>query len=256
MSASYTVQNIAELEVTPKNPKDTELGKNVTEILNGADFGNLGIIRVKTNATAWDVQMTALDSGKLTKVGSPEDYDYDTLKDWITGVYVQPLNITATPKGSQKRLLKPSDKFVSGSTDSCVYLDVSIGVAKTGAALGVGTQSVLYPLISGTNTFATPIKVGRTHLEKPVSFADSIGHHYAVSGNITGDFASGIRKSATGRATWSNISSDGFPTPQDNYVPDEEYFYVNVGGIHPDSVGANPNGTYKSTFKFDLKANF
>jgi hypothetical protein len=251
------------MEVTGKGLSDDDLIFDVTNGPTAVDFGNLGTIRVKTRSAGWDIWMTTDNGGRLVNEATRQCVDVPDIDDWGDTLKTTTEECT----GDFEYLT-----FKSGhATDSSVVLGVAIGLAKTGKALGrSGAEETLYPIpsaISGGVQFISPVVIDSVDMratEKslgaslvPVSFADSLG---GATKTTWGIFQNGNVMNATTSTSnaWTKIKTDGFPRPTDNFVPEEEYFYVNAG-IKPDvfaKLAGNTKGTYKETFNFELIANF
>jgi hypothetical protein len=277
MSATFTVQQIAEMEVTPNNPTEENLVLAVAAEPKVTDIvGNLGTIRVKTNSAGWDVLMTTDRGGRMldkTSVGCVEVPDVDG---W--GNPTGKFHDSCSTAGAKYLTWNNS------GTKEAVVLDVALGVAKQGAAIGnTGAPTKLFPLLNaltaGVPSFAAPVKVSVpdvTGSDKSaatttvVSFATVIGGGYDGTGTgtaPTGAFNQGIygTTTATTEGTWAGILANGFPKPgaveATNVLPnvdkEEEYLYVNVGMPQTtfNALEGN-NGTFTETFHFELVANF
>jgi hypothetical protein len=260
MSATWTVANITELDATPNNPGGDELLKKV-DFVGSSNFGTLGTLRVRTNSTAWDINMKTNNGGKLADTSSGNWVD-SCQTDWLTGAVLQN-TCKKVQTGSLKYLTRDS---VGGNP---VVLKVAIGVAKTGKALNAGTQSEIYPIFYDQNAFVKPIVLADSVIKKSdsvaISFAQTIGDSVAMASGFSG--SSGVKfkfgiygDETTGneRSSWKNIRENGFPKPRGNYNDNDEFFYVNVGidSTEKYPIAGNKNGTYKETFYFDLMANF
>jgi hypothetical protein len=262
MKASYSVNQITELEATGKNLADeglklTSAGVNATPTAN--NFGNLGTIRVRTNSTRWDINMTTDNGGKMLDETSVECDEVDDLDVWG--------NKTGSHKdcsGSTPIYLK----YDNSGTPVNVVLSAAIGVAKTGYRLGnTAAPTTLYPMADVTSTpvFIAPVVVTLPGSEatsgSPISFAETLGHA-GDAATTWGTFNNGIYGGASGGDDeWGTIETDGFPTPKGNASPElnEEFFYVNVGIPEAmfNALSGNKNKkTFTETFYFELVANF
>jgi hypothetical protein len=275
MSATFTVQQIAEIEVTPNNPTEKNLVCVVDKVPGVADIvGNLGTIRVKTNSAGWDVLMTTDRGGRMLDKTSVGCTSVPVVDGWG--------NPTGAFRDSCSTAGATFLTFKNGSTVVPVVLDVALGVAKQGAALGnTGAPTKLFPLLNviagGAPTFVAPVKVPLARVTgsdksagstTPVSFAYEIGFAYDAVGPA-GAFEQGIYGETTAgtEGAWSDILAGGFPKPgvvasanpdiHPNVDPQEEYLYVNVGMPQTtfDALQGN-KGTFTETFNFDLVANF
>jgi hypothetical protein len=274
MSATFTVQQIAEMEVTPNNPTEENLVLEVDAVPKVTDIvGNLGTIRVKTNSAGWDVWMTTDRGGRMLDKTSVGCVEVPNVDGWG--------NPTGTFHDSCSTAGAKYLTYNNGSAVVDVVLDVALGVAKQGAAIGnTGAPTKLFPLLNaltaGTPSFVAPVKVIDTDVTgsdksaattKAVSFAAVIGGGYDGLGAPTGAFNQGIYGTTTAatEGTWDYIVSNGFPKPGavestnvlPNVVKEEEYLYVNVGMPQTtfNALEGN-NGTFTETFHFELVANF
>jgi hypothetical protein len=276
MSATFTVIQTAEIQVTGNNPTEENLvyttpslsvAPSVTDVV-----GNLGTIRVKTNSTGWDVVMTTDNGGKMLDKTSVGCVTVPVVDGWG--------NQTGATRDSCSTSGATYLAYNNGGTPANVVLDVAIGVAKQGKALGnTGTPNKLYPLlnaISGTPSFVAPVSIVPADIiasdinattPAPVSFAEKIGTYYSTPANIPGAYLQGIYGNTTAatEGLWSDIALSGFPRPgvvsgtglSTNVEPLEEYFYVNVGIPQATYNSLQGNkGTYTETFNFELVANF
>jgi len=268
LKAVFRVNQVTELEAIGKNLTEENLSFVVDAVPTAVNFGNLGTIRVKTSSTSWDVLMTTANGGRMLDETSGGCTEVPTYDGWGN------VNGTQPSCPDPKRYLQYDKSTTSGTvTYGDVVLDVAIGIAKSGKAVGnTGAPESLFPLISSAigaaPVFIAPVKITGTKIpnsEKgigtsfaPVSFATELGKAATAP---TGPFANGIWGNTTvGVDAWTTIGSDGFPAPKGNYEPQEEYFYVNVG-MDPTSVyqklGNNENKkNYTETFYFELVANF
>ena len=262
MKATYYVNQIAELEATGKNLADEGLkltAAGITATPTANKFGTLGTIRVRTNSSRWDVNMTTENGGKMLDETSVQCQNVDDFDVWgnKTGSHCD-------YSGSTPIYLK----YDNGGTPANVVLLAAIGVAKTGYKLGnSAAPTTLYPMadVSGTPAFIAPLPVTLVGSEdqggNAISFATIFGTAYGTTGP-TGTFTNGIYGgAASGPDAWSTIASDGFPTPKGNASPDrnEEFFYVNVGILEAtfNALSGNKNKkTFTETFYFELVASF
>jgi len=285
MKAGITVANVAKIDVDAKNPSGEELmfkasgagsiddAPTVTTLAKS--FGNLGIVKVTTNSNKWDVGMTSRSGGKLLDPKSVECHDEPDRDGW--GNDLGTTHQVCDPAGATYlKYWNPTGG--SGGTGGAedVVLEVAIGVAKSGKALGnTGAPTTLYPIIAnavagGTPTFAAPIKItGTVPVNDPAganngtSFAKTIGIGYLSGGSAitAGPYKDGIYNTSTGTSnpdTWTQIKDNGFPAPKGNSEPQNEYFYVNVGMTETvyNTLNSNKNGTYEEVYYFELYANF
>jgi hypothetical protein len=269
MSAGITIQNIAKIEVIPKNPTGEDLVLKGTATINdvpsATNFGSLGIVKVTTNSNKWDVAMTTRSGGRLLDTTSVVCQDTMRLDGWgnPTGIMDQDC------AGSTPVYLQ----WDNGGTPANVVLQVAVGLAKSGQALGnTGAPSTIYPIISGlsggTPAFIAPVSITPAKIiasdkgltsPAPVDFAAELGNAGDAAGSAWGIFEDGIYGAgSTGGAVWGTIETLGFPIPKGNYEPQDEYFYVNVGIPEATylALSGNSDGTYTEVFYFDLFANF
>jgi len=202
MGVSFTVNNIAELSVDPKNPTEADMTNDV-QIVSVNDFGNLGTVRVKTNATAWDVLMKTSNGGRLIDAASgSKDSSANT------NVWGDTIGWNYTYKGANTLIFKsgatpasPGNGRKPGSANGIpdtVLLRVAIGVAKTGAALGAGgaNRTKLFPMSNVVSVGANPGVFAAKPAE--VGFADIIrsksvyNHGDSLAATITPGQASTI----------------------------------------------------------------
>jgi hypothetical protein len=283
MSASFTVQQIAEMEVTANNPTEENLVLDVDAVPTISSIvGNLGTIRVKTNSAGWDVLMTTDRGGRMLDKTSLACVSVPVVDSWgnPTGA------VRDSCPTSGGTYLKWDNDLTASTPPIDVVLDVAIGVAKQGHALGnSGAPAKLFPLLENTTggpSFIAPVKVINTKViastkngasaSVPVSFAVEIGTEYGTTSSPTGVFSQGIYGVTTTTGTgsegaWDDIVTKGFPKPgavvesDDGILPNvdplEEYFYVNVGMPQTTFNQLEGNkGTFTETFHFDLVAKF
>jgi hypothetical protein len=273
MSAGITIQNIANIDVIPKNPAGEDLVFTSANAIDAdptigtlaKNFGNLGIVKVKTNSNKWDVGMTTQSGGRLLDSASVGCVKVPDIDGW--GNNLGTTHDSCSTAGA--RYLR------TGSSMDTVVLDVAIGVAKSGKALGnSGAPATLYPIISGLSggapSFIAPVLIDQAKViasdksitgtpAVAISFAETIGTYGDTATTWGSAFSDGIYGAgSTGSAEWGTIATEGFPAPKGNEQPQEEYFYVNVGMTEVDylALNGNQNGTYKEVFYFELFANF
>jgi len=197
MKAGMTIQNLAEIDVIPKNPTgdDLKLTAAIDALPTATKFGSLGIVKVTTNSNKWDVGMTTRSGGRLLDTSSVTCTDVERLDGW------------GNPTGVFDNVCGGNPVYLRyGNTLDTVVLNVAIGLAKSGQALGnTGNKSTIYPAASasgGTVTFNAPVEVTATELEesdkgranltpalpvKAVSFAKTLG-----TPTWTGNFVNNI----------------------------------------------------------------
>jgi len=289
MGVTFTVNNIAELSVDAKSPTENEM-KTAVATVGVSNFGNLGTVRVKTNATAWDVLMTTDNGGRLLDAASGRKDSAANTNIWgdTTGwtySYVNARALTYSDDGTTNA--NGILEGLAGDNDT-VLLRVALGVAKTGTALGAGggNATKLFPMSNVTSSAVTPVppvEIGYAKILKsksladaayttaygnlaPISFALELSGGYGTTGTApTGSFNSGINAYDPGTGVftaasrdWDEIATDGFPKPAGNADPQEEYFYINVQVDESlgHGLGNNKSGNYAETFYFDLAVNF
>jgi hypothetical protein len=284
MAATFTVQQDAEINAT-SNFVDLvvwdDAGTNVfnTQPVATDVVGTLGTIRVKTNSAGWDVLMTTENGGRMLDLTSKQCVDVPNVDGW--GNPTGGTHPDCSGAGAGTYLMYDNDPTNATAHPTVeVVLDVAIGVAKQGIALGnTVAKTRLYPLLNSTSgtspTFEAPVLVQKSSVtgsdlsqttHNAVSFAYEIGAAYS-STTLSGVYSQGIYGSTTNtKGNWGTINSSGFPKPGEvkgiyvgpNDQQDEEFFYVNVGigqSVY-DNLKGNQNGTFTETFNFELVAKF
>ncbi|GBU20152.1 hypothetical protein R80B4_00027 [Fibrobacteres bacterium R8-0-B4] len=268
LTASVVVENIAELTATKNAGADLIRGYDAYQKPDLRDPGNFGTIKVRTNQGIWDVKMTTGHGGRLvfTEDGK-ETIVCDTAWDGSTS------NCKPKTVGGTDHYLtyKPSSGLTRGvikaavnTNPDTVLLDVAIGMAKDGEALGVAAgQLFTIDAPAGASEIIAPVQMDSTSLvdsnkpAKAISFAKLIGNSYKATGtapatNSNSAPAFDVGPEGGGNATpWNKVETDGFPQPA---VNNTEYFYINVG-ILPDAdklIATKKGGTYEETFTFNL----
>jgi len=291
MSATFMVGGVSLIECIAKNPDEnvllaTDVVVKPSPII---DPGTLGMVKVSTNSTAWDVSMTTLHGGRLVKSSestpgapvcpsghddpySPTGCDVDKVPgDPIPGAVTNVLVYSTTGDAT-------GPGIITGGTDpDTVQLQVAIGLAKAGEEVSASqsAQGNIYAFGPPDNVLA-PVLVSNAGLNASraleinnnpftsvagVSFAKVLGGASAYTGA-----ASGYDKQNTdaNARSWSDVASMGFGTPK-NKLPNNdgkmvgvEYFYVNVGFLQSlvSKIGTNAKGEYSETFIFDLVSAF
>jgi len=266
MTTGLRIANVAEISVIPKGTYGDELIATVPSPPTATKFGSLGIVKVKTNSNLWDVEMTTRYGGKLVNPKSIECRDTVRLDGW------------GNPTSTVDNVCDGAPVFLrwnNGVTADTVVLNVAIGLAKSGKALGnTGAMQTLFPIVSATMPspmFIPPVGISKDDIlasgkdaggaQVSISFADSLGA--AGERSSWGTFDKGIygdssSTTATDPTNWAYIKTNGFPAPKFNYEPQEEYFYVDVGIPKStyDALSGNKNGTFEETFYFELMARF
>jgi len=288
MGLTYSVNNIAELSVDAKNPTEAELSADVSAVTVG-NFGNLGTVTVKTNATAWDILVKTDNGGRLIDAASGV-----VESSAVTNAWGDTTGWDLTYKGANCLVYKSATgsatsangllASTTASKPDTVLLKVAVGVAKTGKALGAtgANAGKLYPMSNVTSTTVTPVapvEVGFLDILKSKSLVDAayttayggaranislakvIGTGYGSAGTApTGDYSNSILGGGATPAgrEWGDIATYGFPKPSGNVEELEEHFYINVQVDETlgDGLGANKSGNYSEKFYFDLAVNF
>ncbi|MDR2693938.1 MAG: hypothetical protein LBB74_06960 [Chitinispirillales bacterium] len=282
MGVTFTVAKKAELTCTGKNlTKEELLAANAFDSgLAKINPGNLGTIKVATNAFSWSIEMTTENGGRLVyrKGGKPGKPTCSNINAWDatkcddvggwavgadTGGTTDTLKYTTT-SASASGVIKDG-----GTGKDHVQLEVSIGIAFLGSQLDAGAgQSTLYAIGAPSNyTTAAPVAIN--DLEKtgtmlstaspavPVKFHDLLGKHYDKWDSPPASYVS--LNGQYWNTNSGNIASNGFNAPNHSKGPkDEQYFFVNVGlnQTAKDKIGGNKDGAYKETFTFELVGNF
>jgi hypothetical protein len=281
MTASMVVENVNEIHAEAY-PDPLINPYNVAAAPNARNPGNFGKIWVKTTAGRWDIKMSTENGGRMKyTVGS------STRNECVTNWDGSQRCEDVTIGGTNNYLVYGPNSGISGNgvkvgcsgvddADDCtegtmtpdtVILDVAIGMAKDGKALGVATGT-LYAIDGPATTQQIPAQIEVNDIlgskkdasttVGEISFAQILGNHYsqkapnAPTGGAP-SFAHGPN-GASGKA-WSQVASDGFPRPATDQT---EYFYINVG-ISPTNSGklnTLVNGEYTETFYFDLYAGY
>jgi len=275
MKASFNVNNFAVIEGITNDPADDALNFSVEDSVGGTTTpGNLGVIRVKTNASAWDVTMSTKNGGRLMKDGRGTGRDTticDVPNTWP---------LTGCQSSHVEEILEPGYKLlfndhiattpgrIGAAGRDTVVLRVAIGPASAvnsdtgrGGTFGIivakGAQAAgdLYePTIIDqddlliSNDPATPISFAK-------AFADFY-NGYTGSNTTKGD---GSHTTVGGviMESASALSTDGFGPTTGDPSNKWEYFYINVG-IDPTEfvkIVGPKSGEYYEIFSFDLVTN-
>jgi len=290
MTATYTVETLAHITAVPNAgltndvllTEDALTSTSAIGSARGEGPGTLGILRVQTNASNWDVQMRTRSGGRLvdesgatTKPGSCSSWDawgvvcQSTFPDTIIGGEY----LTYASAGSTS-----ASGIIGGTTRDTVRLQVAVGLANLGAVLSSGANATSVYALGAPGAPIEPVEVAHAALNASqvaagtvgyISFANLIG---GTTGTQYQSDAAALSPSVTtfsGRG-WAAIASGGFAVP--NYTNDfssptppanlphknEEYFFINVGietGTNG-TLGGNKGGNYSETFYFDLVASF
>jgi len=247
MSCTFTVGGVSELIVIPKNPnEDVLLETNVTAKPAALDPGTLGMVKVSTNSTAWDVVMTTHFGGRLVfeeeETDGPLECPPGQDDPFNPGTCLVPLQPGAPIPGGVKGTLVYSTngttsargviKGESGDLDT-VQLEVSIGLAKAGEEIAPGNASgagkvyafggptqtsVLDPVLigfnelSGSAMYSIPTGGGAPTETSPtgVSFAKALGSSSTYTGAAA---AYQKQNSSTSGRIWSDVATSGFGAP-------------------------------------------
>jgi hypothetical protein len=280
--AEITTEPFAGLNADILKSTDAKSVVSATGSIQGAAPGTLGTVKVKTNASNWDVKMRTKNGGRLIdETTAVPDTGPCPTDSWgqCTGIgtitFADAEVLTYVPGTSSTG--QGIKQGTSGKPDT-VLLEVAIGVANLGKALNAPTalQNTLFAL-GGPSAPVEPVLIGSTDLlasnviagaTGAISFADSISD--GTSGKASAPKYSAAATTANAADTgiserkWSDIKSDGFGVPTHAKCSDtdecrnEEYFFVNVGinqGFKQ-KIGSNKGGTYTETLYFDLVASF
>jgi len=256
---------------------------DVTKYTDGLNPGNLGYLKISTNAPSWDVTFYTSNGGVPTAPGLPGQQQKDpTCKENLflgTTCEMEDIILPGPQLLYTKRLAvatpaAPEDhsRLPNGSANDIVILDMAIGLAGAFPAAGKG----IYAQGTESSIKIDPSRIGRDNMVKtkrgsttpgdgPASFAECLYNGAQGSG------ANAVKLQAleslwgpkgTGadidKATfWINggLNVKGFPPPPKNGAA---YFYVNIG-IHPDNtpdISPLAGKTYSETFTFNLMGGF
>jgi len=280
MKASFHIDNMAYIEGESKDPKDAQLRFNVDTLINNVNPGNLGVIRIRTNATSWDVEMMTKNGGRLVKEGSGTGIFDSVCVDPVpfpgSGCKPGGWNYTERTNPGQALLFFdhaasfPSPGRIDGGTRDTVLLEVAIGMAEsaggdTAVGAGFGTIFTKGATAAGYSFAPTVIDsqtiVNSNDAATPISFAKMFAKDYPIG--------SGSNANSAAHATIGGVdltvsdaafgSTKGFgPTAVNATTGSKwEYFYINVG-IHPDNfskIVAAKSGDYNEEFTFELVTN-
>ncbi|GBU20143.1 hypothetical protein R80B4_00018 [Fibrobacteres bacterium R8-0-B4] len=246
---------------------ESKLGDDVTkyvEVWDAKSAGNLGRVKIKTNAERWDVTFSTKYGGRLfasggktpdkqTPPGCTPTLTNPCIPDYqdIGGEYLVYKTHNNTPNEAR---LQCEDCGGAGAIDT-VILEMSIGAADS---INVpGGYNGYYALGAEKNNTIPPTRVPKSKLKD----SDTQGKEVSLAGC----FADAALADPTklylllqSRPNWAgkfsgatDLSSKGFPTPEkDKY----EYFYVNVG-IGPNNyldIKKKANKTYTEEITFNL----
>jgi hypothetical protein len=242
--------------------------------------GNLGMVRIKTNAERWDVSFVTDNGGKLYAAGKETNRKElkdptcksTLLKPVCDSVYVKEPGEYLRYKDKKKTVDElASDRFRTGggtSDSDFVVLGMSIGAAgnMTDANGSPGGYRGFYSLGAeqGPELEVKPTPIPKDSLLKssknyeggavPVSFADcfatdAVGDKaVALYGLVTS------RKSMDVKGGPAELKSKGFMTPGN----ESEYFYVNVGITEENvkKIKRVPDKEFTESITFSLVVNW
>jgi len=265
-------------------------GINVLERTQ-VDPGNLGALKINTNAPSWDITMTSKYGGRLYAAGGPTGNMIED-PDCTPSIFDPPCGLV--PETNQGVYLKYTKEFLAtatadglhsiiptgtgtGSPDAqdTVILDVAIGVAREfqpGAA-----RTGLYA--AGEEVKPTAVVVPATRIGKammlasapatikdgtntPVSFAERFGTDLAT-GTTTGGANTNLAKigniggvavtDVTATTVGTALKDTGF-----KQIASDQYFYINagIGKDNKSFIEADPTKVFKETLTFKLMAGF
>jgi len=282
MGVAFEVKRKAIIECDGKKPdREKLLSFNALDSVGSVaisrqDPGSLGTIKVATNASSWDINMTTANGGRLvSRLGGkptqtcsqPDPWDASKCLDAggfgvgpDTGGSVDTLKFTATPSGSSG--------FITST--NYVQLEVSIGLAYLGSQMSTSAPQTNLYAIGAPSSYVKPAPIASGDLEKtgkvvstvapsavPISFASVIGPHYAARTSILTNNAKYFGRDWSGSA--NSVEQAGFVTPNHTLGPtDEQYFFINVGlnQTLKSTIGGNKDGNYTETFIFELVGNY
>jgi len=278
MGVTFKVSRLANLTAIP-NPTpitETELKAtttaSVTALPTAAFPGNLGVIKVETNSTLWDVQLTTKWGGKLVKEGVPTSTNPPTFG-CPTGSGPDPWNTTQCLDASgnvvaKEEIMNPAvgaPLQYTGGTD--VSLAIGIGVADSGKNLSTSATLDYYALgaPSSYGSFlpvqVTQALIGPSNRYDPATGAPNssvapIKFSTVLNGSYGGAAVTAQKSWFDGVNTGALTSGGGFGlSPYDGIA----YFYVNIGLNRTATTlgfSGNEDGDYTETLYFDLTAQF
>jgi len=269
-----TIQNLVDAAALGLTYKGSDTILDV-----GVNPGNLGIVRVATNSSAWDVTMTTKYGGKLVymEASSPTQGGGGSCNNgqgdpWNPG--------TCLSGGTWQPAMTPGDMHsltvlnANGDIDT-VKLEIGIGVADSGAYLSTSATAKYYALgapdtynnFGATNIDATTLTSSGIYdpvtgtqksasgagAAQPISFAEKIGAK-GSGWTIPNTINSWIK--GTSLSNLSTTKLFGQPTNE------TAYFFVNVCLVNktlatdPMRLKGNKGGTYEEEFTFNLVADF
>jgi hypothetical protein len=271
MTATFGVQNIAEITCTGMNPTDAELlNTSIDDMMATPPVlaATLGTIKVRTNVSSWDVVMRTRNGGRMAAPGIGTD---DVCITDVWGVE----KCEKVPKAGNVLTYSTKtgtagtvfDGIIQGGAAErdTVQLQVAIALGRPGFTLGAPSANTVYPIGSPTAPDAIR-KIPATAINNSsdrfggtgdeISFAKILGLSYAGTNPTS-------LLDWNGR-TWADIQTGGFAVPKTETAPSsgvfvtEDYFIVSVGILKSkkDELAGNPNGVYSETFIFDLCADY
>jgi len=258
MSVLYEVKRDGKLEVTANNPANILDVDPTKTVASGTQNGNLGLLKVTTTSTGWDVVMTT-EYGGLLKGGKKTGIANSV---WDMGCMCsKPTGDTTWVADGEQVALKYTN--ISDKTDQIdAQLKVAIGmldnVNKTTKVLkGLASQQVAGNAYAIPLVNATDLK-GSTGDDTPISFVKVLQKTPSADkltvGGVTVEKAMdlGFGPTATGYTGPNAITTDG-----------SEWFFVNVGlpssytsGSETYKLIGNAAAKYTETFTFKLIADF
>jgi len=244
---------------------ETKLGDSVMAYKE-TNPGNLGMVKIKTNAERWDVTFKTEHGGRLFASGgkakelsqkdptcvpsilSPCDMWYAD----VDGEYMYYKDTSNTADSARL-------KGISGAgRKDTVILEMSIGAA---GYIDIPTYTGYHTLGAEKKNTIAPTRVRQSKLKASWKADSSVSFAECFSDDATEDYTKLI-KLLESRPNWSGkfVSADdlktkGFPTPDKDQ---EEYFYVNVGigqRNYP-KIKKVANKTYTETITFNLVVNW
>jgi len=280
ISVGFDLEGEIDFIAKPFDVKD--LAFDVTKYKQ-VDPGNLGLVKIKTNAGRWDVSFKTAHGGKLFAPANPNG-PKKCKDDWVPtlakpGCENDSVLINSSgqyllykTRASEPDFASDNARARSGTatTDKdYVQLSMSIGAAGYMAASPGYTGYVGYYSLGAEQSPPAEVKptlIGKEKMSKSatdendVSFAKSFG---AAAADATA--AQSLVKLLESRPDWkadfmANYSPSaldaGFPMPQED--PGVEYFYVNVGlgEANYKDIQRVADKTFSETITFSLVVNW
>jgi len=223
--------------------------------------GNVGILKVKTNATHWDIKMTSANNGKPYTPGD-SIWSYGPqpcTQNWDCTDSVKVPGIGNNLKYKSTLASLPSTGAVESIDGSAAPYDVILDVAVGGAVqnpVNKNYYSIGCGPTTGCGDAPLPVRLTKAKVKDskntPVSFASAIGS-VTTDTKFNGLTIGGVQISAVG-TDMAQIASNGF-----NGTGEDQYIYVNAG-IHPSNTqylpSLSPTTVYKETLTFTLYNGF